>query len=422
MAKPWRDVDSVEEWKSVVDAYSSGDLTSKSATIGRWFRSRGSEGRVLPKQIRQITLILRFYHDIPKDDLRLFPVRINALTTIANAAQSYLIKYKIGVTVKSSKDDKGNFTSMDAYVWSMANRARRKAGYLQTLIHYYERQDERQKKGKGRSTSKDLIDYLLSPQNNHDGLLRLHVNERMEKEDPFHREFTLDIREDGVVNIDPFKSMALAFGQWCGLLDYRGDTTSKVKLQDVNPDPTPFFVWLENHAICLGPRSSKVVSLVNSVEYHRKDKGDWEGITWCSPYHGFLQTINQNTESALLVPFDTMTSAFPGKPGEENTAAYVWTVGNDIFAADHKGGRFHHSSFVSGKKVRCAGMIRVKKGKVTLVSNNSGHYRPKLTHLKAFVMYLDQENLFAHDAVVVSLGLKEEDFKSRSKDEFLKYV
>jgi hypothetical protein len=44
-------------------------------------------------------------------------------------------------------------------------------------------------------------------------------------------------------------------------------------------------------------------------------------------------------------------------------------------------GRFHHSSFLSGKPVLCAGEITVQNGIITHIDNLSGHYRPATQQL-----------------------------------------
>lgn len=41
-----------------------------------------------------------------------------------------------------------------------------------------------------------------------------------------------------------------------------------------------------------------------------------------------------------------------------------------------QGGSFHHSSFLSGKPIKCAGEIIIHNGDLKFISNMSGHYRP----------------------------------------------
>ena len=44
-------------------------------------------------------------------------------------------------------------------------------------------------------------------------------------------------------------------------------------------------------------------------------------------------------------------------------------------------GKFHHSSFFSGRPVLCAGEIMFAAGRITFISNTSGHYRPSVQDL-----------------------------------------
>ncbi len=44
-------------------------------------------------------------------------------------------------------------------------------------------------------------------------------------------------------------------------------------------------------------------------------------------------------------------------------------------------GKFHHSSFLSGKPVKCAGEVLFLNGAVRYVSNESGHYQPSTQQL-----------------------------------------
>ncbi|MBF0298237.1 MAG: hypothetical protein HQK51_05930 [Oligoflexia bacterium] len=58
-------------------------------------------------------------------------------------------------------------------------------------------------------------------------------------------------------------------------------------------------------------------------------------------------------------------------------AMYVLRDNGDIIVSNRiQEGRFHHSSLGGGKPVACAGTIRIENGKLTLVTNESGHYKP----------------------------------------------
>jgi hypothetical protein len=67
-----------------------------------------------------------------------------------------------------------------------------------------------------------------------------------------------------------------------------------------------------------------------------------------------------------------MSSKFMGR----GFAIYVMDKGGRIFAAMHKVGIFHHSSFLAGGSVAGAGEIKVDHGTIKSITNKSGHYRP----------------------------------------------
>jgi hypothetical protein len=47
-----------------------------------------------------------------------------------------------------------------------------------------------------------------------------------------------------------------------------------------------------------------------------------------------------------------------------------------IYVKPAKAGKVHHSSFLSGKTVICAGEIKLHQGQITHINNLSGHYLP----------------------------------------------
>lgn len=59
------------------------------------------------------------------------------------------------------------------------------------------------------------------------------------------------------------------------------------------------------------------------------------------------------------------------------TLIYVIDAERNMFAAPKQKGSFHHSSFLSGEPVICAGRIALNnKGEILWISNESGHYTP----------------------------------------------
>lgn len=75
------------------------------------------------------------------------------------------------------------------------------------------------------------------------------------------------------------------------------------------------------------------------------------------------------------VPFDTSTASSAWAGG--GRAIFVMDPHGHVYASKtHTVGRFHHSSFLAGQPVAAAGELEVDHGKLKLVSNRSGHYRP----------------------------------------------
>ncbi|MEW5980288.1 MAG: hypothetical protein AB1898_31230 [Acidobacteriota bacterium] len=97
----------------------------------------------------------------------------------------------------------------------------------------------------------------------------------------------------------------------------------------------------------------------------------------------------------------------------------------DLFAMDDmeflyvgppkQAGTFHHSSFLSGKPVLCAGEIALDQGKITKVSNSSGHYRPSTRDLLNCVLVLEKKYSVDTQTLTVSDMATGTDWKSASQ-------
>jgi len=77
-------------------------------------------------------------------------------------------------------------------------------------------------------------------------------------------------------------------------------------------------------------------------------------------------------------------------PGEREL--YAIDNAECIYTNDQpaKAGTFHHSSFLSGKPVLCAGELRVQNGRIVHIDNLSGHYLPTTQHLLDCVALLER--------------------------------
>ena len=69
--------------------------------------------------------------------------------------------------------------------------------------------------------------------------------------------------------------------------------------------------------------------------------------------------------------------------GSLNTQAFVMDKEGGVYIGTHKGTydphnpTLTHASFLGGKPAEMAGIIGIKKGKITFISDDSGHYAPK---------------------------------------------
>lgn len=74
-------------------------------------------------------------------------------------------------------------------------------------------------------------------------------------------------------------------------------------------------------------------------------------------------------------------------------------------------GAFQHSSFLQGRRISAAGLIKVKNGRLESLSPLSGHYRPPSSNFRAFLKSLkkegvDMSHLTISKSYVVLVGLE----------------
>lgn len=68
---------------------------------------------------------------------------------------------------------------------------------------------------------------------------------------------------------------------------------------------------------------------------------------------------------------------FDTSGSENGFAIFVMDeFGNFYASIEQRVWFFHHSSFLAGRPVACAGVISVRDGELTMISNESGHYKP----------------------------------------------
>jgi hypothetical protein len=75
-------------------------------------------------------------------------------------------------------------------------------------------------------------------------------------------------------------------------------------------------------------------------------------------------------------------------------AIFVMDADGNFYAAkDHRTGEFHHSSLVAGAPVAAAGELEVVGGVLRVISDRSGHYRPRSVHTAQAIDRLEKNNI-----------------------------
>lgn len=62
--------------------------------------------------------------------------------------------------------------------------------------------------------------------------------------------------------------------------------------------------------------------------------------------------------------------------------------------------KFHHSSFLAGQKVSFAGELQVVRGKLSVVTNKSGHYKPTEAHALVQLLYFHRMGVRLEDVTM----------------------
>jgi hypothetical protein len=419
---PWQDLP-ISDWIKALEQYKRGKMKSKAKTFGQRVGYIFKCKYPLPRTIRTLDMQIRHYHKTERRSVENLQRRAGALRIIAGLGRSFLAEHDIPDknVLKQSMEEKKykayKKQTLDYAVSKVVRRAERKAEYIEKLKQHIDNAD------KGFTGKGCLLQYIrktsFEPVDNN--LVRMGPEVVLEKIDPWHRDYESSFNMETMIIAAPRGSsiFAAAFKQWT--------------YDSEHPD-LPFFVWLEGHYICTNDANPQLLEYKrltdqdgnidydmpeSRVIYNRYDR-DPSDTPLISLQNGMLRKYHINSDGNMEDDglYNTQYSDHPEARGGKGLGvahAYVWSKDGLIFAGTHIGHMFHHSSFVSGKKVRCAGMIRVTNGKVTKVDNDSGHYKPETRHLKNFVQFLSINNAFTEDARVEDKSVKP-DFRANVKD------
>ena len=354
-AHPWRDI------------YSLQALEKIEIIVGK---------ANLPEAWGAICNLVKQYHGCNKADVGSIANRVQLLAQIAAACA----QVDGMAAAKTNRPDAvpkigAKEASKDAGVWigSLHRRCQKKSRYLEELGRFHA--------GTGSnlaaSTPAKFLEFLntKAAKEKSAEFLALNVTNRMEKMDPFHRGAEVHVNAGGISAIDG-NPMSEALCSW---------------LSGAGGTQTPFFMWLETQPICTA--TPGLDDNYSELFKGRIRKVSYECNVGAVSFSNGTVTVTNLDEVAALD-----TSKVYGKQAAE--MAYVWADDEQVYTAPHKPQQFHHSSFTGGRKVRCAGMWRVIKGKVHYIDDNSGHYRPQPIHLQKFARFLNQKGVFEADAKV----------------------
>jgi hypothetical protein len=404
----WRDIISRGAWLGVMQRFNKGDVvndnnaytTAKESPVGKVAQLRGAFDRSLSSRtaaLQALTKKIEAYHDIPKAEYRNIDARIAALKGISAFANDFMKTFGVDMgsaairygDSKVRDPSRGNaYTSskprdntLDRHILTLARRSLRKAGYLKMLKNYYA------VGGSGYSyrSPQALLSLIRAPKESNNEFVGLEPQLRLEQLDPVHRS-NYEVMNDG--------ACGRAFQLWAA--DARQDK--------------PFFMWLETSLVCL--QDNKDEADAQSVPYNRLDQktgSDGSGqkiLFFPAPLHALdLDRLDAAPQVCSTGSYSCDPLKDPTGKGGAGVAAYVWSQDSELFIAEHRGGVFHHSSFLSGQRVRCAGMIKIENGYVSAISNNSGHYKPRKQQMVNMVRFFAGAAAFTRSAQVeVFLG------------------
>lgn len=100
-------------------------------------------------------------------------------------------------------------------------------------------------------------------------------------------------------------------------------------------------------------------------------------------------------------------------------AIFVVSGDDQLYAGSHKVSQFHHSSFMAGGDVKAAGELKIEPGgeeggKLSQVTNKSGHYHPTTAHLARTLILLSRWGVTLSDVQVKDMNDEKKDKRGES--------
>ena len=101
----------------------------------------------------------------------------------------------------------------------------------------------------------------------------------------------------------------------------------------------------------------------------------------------FQQDFLHNSTTMVPANSESIRGDGAGNPIHEGFSGYVVGMSGDFYSSPHmvgtaqKGNGFFHSSYLGGHEVMCAGEIKIVRGVIEEINNDSGHYRPDVRNV-----------------------------------------
>jgi hypothetical protein len=105
-----------------------------------------------------------------------------------------------------------------------------------------------------------------------------------------------------------------------------------------------------------------------------------------------------------------------------NAVRYVVSKKGDLYININYSNPYHHTCFLKGKPedelfgfgkpTACAGYISIQEGKITMINNHSGHYKPSFNQLKVVLHYFQQKDILDNHVKI------EERFSDTEKNDY----
>jgi hypothetical protein len=124
-------------------------------------------------------------------------------------------------------------------------------------------------------------------------------------------------------------------------------------------------------------RSADYISREQLVKFQLEFRG---GIA-------FQQDFMHSSTTMVPANSENIRGDGAGNPIHEGFSGYIAGLTGEFYSSPHmvgtaqRGNGFFHSSYLGGQEVLCAGEIKIVRGVIEEINNDSGHYRPDLKNV-----------------------------------------